>query len=354
MNLLYTKMKIFHYINKIESLTKNKIMAPIHIRVKPTNICNHNCSYCGYRTDNLQLGKDMIIKDYIPENKMMEIIDDAEEMKVKAITFSGGGEPLLYPFMTKTLERLSNTSIKFAALTNGSKLTGKIAEIFAHRGTWIRISIDGWDNKSYSSYRGVPEGEFTKVINNIKKFKKLGGNCRLGVVVIVDKTNHTHVYELIKLLKDTEVDSVKVAPCLISNHKEENDDYHNPIFISVEKQIVQAIIELESNNFEIFNSYHKQLETFEKKYTWCPYLQIVPVIGADQNIYSCHDKAYNLDNGILGSIKNTRFKDFWFSDKNKFFKINPSKNCNHHCVVNENNKLILEYINTDKNHLEFV
>ncbi len=78
MGLLYTKMKIFHYMEKIDSLPKNtdKIMAPIHIRIKPTNVCNHNCWYCAYRADNLQLGKDMVIKDYIPEKKMMEIIDD--------------------------------------------------------------------------------------------------------------------------------------------------------------------------------------------------------------------------------------------------------------------------------------
>ena len=34
-------------------------------------------------------------KDGIPEPKMMEIIEDIIEMKVKAVTLSGGGEPFL-------------------------------------------------------------------------------------------------------------------------------------------------------------------------------------------------------------------------------------------------------------------
>ena len=91
----YTQLKIFHFKEKIDSLpiSNPKILSPIHIRIKPTNVCNHNCKYCAYRAENLQLGQDMEIKDSIPKEKMIEIIDDLIEMDVKAVTFSGGGEP---------------------------------------------------------------------------------------------------------------------------------------------------------------------------------------------------------------------------------------------------------------------
>ena len=356
MSLLYTKMKIFHYKEKIDSLpvSVDNIMPPLHIRIKPTNVCNHNCSYCAYRMENLQLGKDMVVKDYIPEEKMREIISDIIEMGVKAVTFSGGGEPFCYPFLLESVKKLSGSSVKFAALTNGSKLEGEIAEYFASYGTWLRISLDGWDDESYSSYRGVPRGEFTKVFRNISNFNKMKGRCILGGVVIVDKKNYAHIYDLVERLKNAGVNGVKIAPCLISNNAKENNDYHSPIFNDVKELISQIVDDLEDKDFDIFDSYHEQLDTFNKKYSWCPYLQINPVIGADQNVYACHDKAYNLDNGLLGTIKDVRFKDFWFSDKSKFFRISPVKDCNHHCVVNEKNKLILEYLNADREHLEFV
>lgn len=356
MGLLYTKMKIFHYTEKINSLPKNtdKIMPPIHIRIKPTNVCNHNCSYCSYRAEGLQLGKDMVTKDYIPQQKMMEIIDDVDEMGVKAITFSGGGEPFLYPYLLDAVKKLSKTPIKFAALTNGSRLTGEVAKIFAHHGTWLRISIDGWDDESYSNYRGVPHGEFTKVMDNIKNFKLMGGKCLMGISIIVDKTNYSHLYDFIKKLKDIGVNSVKIAPCVISNSVEENNIYHRDIFVAVKEQINKVINELKEDCFEIFDSYHEQLETFEKDHTWCPYHQILHVIGADQNIYSCQDKAYNFEEGLIGSIKDMRYKDYWFDNKNKFFKINPSIHCLHHCVANDKNKLVLEYLGADEEHMGFV
>ena len=96
---VYAKMKIFHFKSQLDLLTKdkNKIVSPIHVRIKPTNLCNHNCWYCSYRMPKLQLGKNMKTTDYIPKQKIVEIICDLKEMGVKAVTFSGGGEPFCYP-----------------------------------------------------------------------------------------------------------------------------------------------------------------------------------------------------------------------------------------------------------------
>lgn len=354
MGNIYTKMKVFHFKEKIDSLprSKDKIMAPVHIRIKPTNVCNHRCSYCAYRAPNLQLGKDMESRDTVPKEKMMEIIDDLDEMGVKAVTFSGGGEPFCYPHLLEAAKRLSKTRIKFASLTNGALLRGEVAKVFAEYATWVRISIDGWDDESYSSYRGTGPGEFLRIIENIRDFKSHEGKCLLGASIIVDRKNASHILELIGKLKEAGVDSVKVAPCIISNKGNENNEYHAPIFDTVKDQISEA--KSKFSGFEISDSYHSQLDSFRKSYEWCPYLQVLPVIGADLNIYPCQDKAYNLDEGLIGSIKTVSFREFWFSDKNKFFKIDPSRHCNHHCVADNKNKMILEYLDADENHLEFV
>lgn len=356
MGVLYTKIKIFHFREKLESLPRqdNRILAPLHIRLKPTNLCNHNCWYCAYRVKKLQLGKDMAIKDFIPREKIMEIIDDLAAMKVKAVTFSGGGEPFCYPYFKELLRKISLTQIHFASLTNGTLLKGEAAQVFAHHGTWIRISLDGWDDASYSRYRGVRKGEFTALLKNIRDFIRLKGKCYLGICINVDQENARHIFDLTKRLKGLGVYSVKIAPCLISNASSQNNKYHKKIEPIVRKQIQQCREKLMDKGFELFDSYHGQLDSFKKSYKWCPTLQVVPVIGADLNVYSCQDKAYNLKNGFLFSIKKRSFKEAWFSDKKNFFKIDPSSNCNHHCVHHGLNNNILDYLYADKEHLSFV
>lgn len=356
MGLKYSRFKIFHYKDKLDSLSKEtkQIQAPLQIRIKPTNVCAHNCWYCAYKADNLQLGKDMVTKDYIPKEKMFEIIDDVSNMGVKSITFSGGGDPFHYKYFVETIQRLSKTTVKFATLTHGALLNGDIAKLFAKYGSWVRISIDGWDDKSYSEYRGVKEGEFSKVIANIKNFKALGGKCSLGMVLVIDKKNISHLYEMSKMFYTLGVNSIKISPCIVSNDAKVTNDYHNEIYDYAKEQIDKVKKDFGSEVFEIFDAYHRIEEKFTINYEWCPYIQICPVIGADQNLYTCHDKAYNLDNGVLGSLKDISLKEFWFSDKNNFFKVNPKKDCKHHCAINDANKMILEYVDIDKEHMDFV
>ncbi|WP_373071988.1 radical SAM/SPASM domain-containing protein [Sulfurimonas sp.] len=351
----YSNLKIFHYQNKLDSLPKNitDIKAPIHIRIKPTNVCNHDCWYCAYKADNLQLGQDMVERDYIPHDKMMQIIDDCKEMGIKAITFSGGGEPFTYRYFTDTIKKVIESNISFASLTNGSRLKDEIAELFAYNATWVRVSIDGYDDESYAEYRGVKIGEFSKIVDNMKKFASLPNRtCNLGVSFIVDNKNYSKIYEFSQLMKDIGVDSIKISPCIVDNDGTKNNEYHKPFYDQAKAMSIKVKQELEDNNFEVNELYHWQEEASAKDYEWCPYSQILPVIGADLNIYPCQDKAYNLDNGLMGSIKDSSFKEFWFSDKNNFFKINPKVHCNNHCVADNKNKMILDYLNVE--HLGFV
>ncbi len=352
----YSKLKIFHYPEKLASLPREseEIRPPIHVRIKPTNVCGHHCWYCAYRYDDLQLGKDIDLREVIPRDRMMEIIDDLVEMGVQAVTFSGGGDPFYYPHLAEAARKLADSPIRFASLTNGARLEGEKAEIFSQHASWVRISIDGWDAASYAKYRGVKETEFDRVVTNMRNFAAMGGPCRLGVSLIVDKDNAPHVYEQIAMAHSVGAASIKVSPCIVSDHGIDNNTYHDAFFDDVNAQIEQAKRDFESERFEVYHAYHRQEVVFEKQYHWCPFLQILCVIGADLRVYACQDKAYNLDSGLLGSIQEMRFKDFWMNNKDKFFQINPALHCNHHCVADGKNKLVLEYLGADFEHGEFV
>ena len=76
MGLLYTRMKVFHYQEKLDSLPADTpaVLPPLHVRIKPTNVCNHDCWYCGYRRENIQLGKDMNVREQIAPETMARML----------------------------------------------------------------------------------------------------------------------------------------------------------------------------------------------------------------------------------------------------------------------------------------
>ena len=354
MSTYYSSLKFLNFKDQLHAISNGEIVAPVHIRVKPMNLCNHNCWYCAYRTDNVILGEDMDEKDQIPKKKMIELAHEFVEMGIKAVTFSGGGEPLLYKPLPEIIEILAKGDIRIASLTNGSNLKGKVADAFAKHGTWIRVSIDAWDDESYVKSRGAKKNDFSKLIENIKAFTDRKSSCVLGVSLIVGDNNYNHIAEVCTLLKASGADHVKISGAVVSNESTGNNSYHKSIKDEVAKQISESK-KLESKNFKILNHYHDLEERFEKSYHTCPFLQFLTVVGADQEVYTCQDKAYT-ESGKMGSIADRSFKEFWFSKENlRFLKtFNPSKKCELHCVSHSKNLAIHEYLSIDKEHGYFV
>ena len=354
MDNVYSKLKFLRFNDQLEALEKGHMAPPVHVRIKPMNPCDHDCWYCAYHDENLQLGNLMEYKDRLPREKMMEIVDDLEAMGVKAVTFSGGGEPLIYPHIAEAASKIGKAGIKLATLTNGSHLHEDIAEAFARYGTWIRVSIDGWNAESYAKIRNVKLTEFDKVINNMRNFADLKSSCVLGINYVIDNQNYGHVLEFAKLMKDAGVNHMKIMGVLVSNDGRESNQYHEAFRGTVFEQIEKAK-SLEDEKFQIIDHYHEFPERFDKEYTTCPSTQFLTIIGADSKVYSCHDKAYT-ELGLLGSIENRRFKDFWYSEENRkrIREINPSKDCQHHCAEHSRNLMLHEYMGVDQGHMEFV
>ena len=346
----YSALKVVWHPEKLNSLIEKKVTAPVYVRVKPTNRCNHGCFYCTYadRSGGEQslsgLHEDMSIRDEMPFEKLTEILDDFKEMKVGAVTYSGGGEPTFYPHIVKTLEKTLENGIDLSMITNGQKLEGDVARLLSEA-HWVRISADYVDAKMFSDIRKRPEKWFYKLQENVQNFAKTKKReCSLQVNLVVSEINQSGIYDSIKLFREWGVENVKVAPVWVP----EFEKYHAPFREKVVEQMNRATAELSRDGFSIYDNYEKYFEvggTTQRHYTSCPIMQIVPVVGADQKVYFCHNKAYSKD-GCLGSIEKKSFKELWFSEESAriFKEFDPSKSCNHECANDRKNLAIHELI----------
>lgn len=362
MGRLYSDLKLLRQTGRLEALLEDRAFAPAHVRIKPINRCNHDCWYCAYRADTLSLGGEMDQSDRLPTDKLFEIADDIVGMGVKAVTFSGGGEPLLYKELPEVVERLRRGGVRVATLTNGSNLRGRMADAFAEHGTWVRISLDAWDDASYAEARGVANGAFSRLMDNIADFVARDTDCVLGVSLIVGEANHGHVADVCATLASLGVDHVKISGAVISNDRAENNAYHRRFAHAVTAQIVQAREMVAGvkggrggRGTTIVDHYHETNETFERGYRSCPFARFLTVIGADGGVYLCQDKAYTTQ-GRLGSLDGRRFRDFWFDPETqeRLRGFDPSESCRHHCVAHGKNIALHEILATDPEHALFV
>ena len=192
----YGDLKMVWHGKKLASLRDEVITAPIYVRVKPTNSCNHNCFYCVYNPEFSSIHPESDRNAMISKEKMMEILRDLREMKVKAITYSGGGEPLTYPYIIEVLKKTLDYKIDLSMITNGQHLFGEAAELLG-KGRWVRVSLDYPDEETFAKIRGQSKELFHQIKKNLKDFYSIKDpHCSFGVNCVIREHNFDKLFEI--------------------------------------------------------------------------------------------------------------------------------------------------------------
>lgn len=349
----YSQLKVFYHQDIIQNLLNGKRCQPAYIRIKPTNKCNHNCNYCHYKNSYLDLDE-FNPSDEIPRDKMLEIVEDMKNMGVKAVTFSGGGEPLLYPHIEETMQAVLDAKIDLSIITNGSLLKGRRAEILA-KAKWVRLSIESISDEEYCRIRGIKKGSFDELCENIASFAKIkDDSCELGINVVVNNENYKEIRQMAELMKSLGANHVKFAP-LVSNNTWE---YHEKFKDEVTDVLKKLQKELTTDRFKIIDLYTGDFSNsviFEREYSKCPLKEFICIIGANQKVYYCQDKAYLAD-GVVCDLTLGSFKELWNSQQTTtlFKEFDAKKICGQHCVHDSRNELLNSFLDMDRNHINFI
>lgn len=279
----------------------------------------------------------------LPTAKLKEVLNDLKEIGVKAVTYSGGGEPLMHPGIVQVLDYTQALGIDLSIITNGQSLTGERARALRHA-KWVRVSVDYNDAKQFSAHRNMPEHLFEAILKNLKAFsEQKSPDCDLFVNYIVHKGNYEGLVEAAQLFKEHGAENVRFSPMWTPGFKV----YHALIQFPVEKQLRQ-IQKMCDEKFTVNTTYDltSSANTSHRSYHKCLFTQVVPVVAADANVYACHNKAYD-EKGKIGSIANKRFKDLWFSDEAKTFfdTLDPIRDCQHQCANDGKNLLMHQIMN---------
>ena len=347
----YSQFKVFHHHDRLDMLDAGERCAPIYIRIKPTNACNHNCYYCTYAAGNSVNRGSVNRADSIPWPKLREIIRDMADMGVKAVTFSGGGEPLTYSHIREAAEMVCEAGIDYSLISNGQLLKGETARAFV-RAKWVRVSLDSSDGDLDCKMRGLTWGAFDDVCANLEEFSKIkAANCVLGINYVVGNENYHLVYQAAKLVKELGADNIKFSA--LAGAEDDKRDSKAAI-----RAIQHAKEDFEDEHFKIVSNYEQELtEEFlsERQFDYCYTKELVTVIAADQKVYLCHQRAYD-PRAVLGDLKNASFKEVWFAPETivRAKALRPRCDCKNPCVYEERNILLENYFSKDRNHINFI
>jgi organic radical activating enzyme len=181
-------------------------ITPIHAQFMPTYKCNFSCSFCSCSKRN----KD----DEMSFDKVKLIINNLKIVGCKAVTITGGGEPLCHPQINQIIELFNHNNIKVGLATNGSLLNSKFISKSSSI-TWCRISAS--DNIIFnSSYCKKLEEVFNEYSNINWAFSYVVSEVPnevniANMVKFANKNNITHIRLVSDLFKSEKVNLDKIS-----------------------------------------------------------------------------------------------------------------------------------------------
>ncbi len=314
-NTPFSYGKIFHHLDVLHEIKhRPEDVCPVTLELHLTNKCSHNCLFCMYKKE---IRESNICSAEIPFDIAESIIDDAARMGVKAITYSGGGEPTLHPQFKAISTIGSDYSIDQGLITNGSMLHHKdICEHIVNNFKWVRISVDAGSDSVYKILHGNC-CDFSKTIDGIKQLCVINNNrIKIGISFLLTSFNSCDMIKLYDILSSIGVDYLQIKPMIMS--KNQKSIHNNYITQAIVDDIETLIQKAEKDNkikvyvlFDQFKNIIGNEHTFDK----CHGHALYPVISAIQEIFVCCMHLHN-DSMKYGKItKNNSFYDIWRSKK---------------------------------------
>ena len=162
----------------IDKVIRTGQISPAHMKINITNRCNQNCSYCC--RNNVDRDLEM------PFDDILETISTYRNLGCKAVTISGGGEPLMHPQIDKIIDAATSIGGKAGLITNG-RLLDRLTAATLKKLTWIRVSI--------------PEETDLDYWYSLEGAARVSPNVDWGAShVITNKFNIEHIKEIIEFV----------------------------------------------------------------------------------------------------------------------------------------------------------
>jgi len=361
----YSSNKIFHHRDRIDELKSGELTNPLQVYLVISDLCNQDCNFCAYRMSGYTTNQLFGVRvnntvnnnpnRRIPYEKCLEILDDCQQMGVKAIQITGGGEPSVHPFHDKIYQAVLDRGMDLALISNGVILRDEAIPPLLNA-TWVRFSIDSSNPESYAKVRKSTVEHYGRVWGNVRKLvsykKDRGSKVTIGLGFVVTSDNWMEVEEFVILAKESGVDNVRISAVF----QPSNIGYFSKFFNEAYELCRLAKDKHEDGKFIVFNNFGYRCDDLIREnpdYSFCGYQHLTTYIGGDMNVYRCCVTAYS-NHGLLGSISDRRFSEFWNSEERISKLTNFDARSCERCMFNEKNKTILYAIDKHPEHVNYI
>lgn len=274
--------KLMFHLDILTKWKNNEVFPPLFIEFGPVSGCNHHCIHCYVKGINQKI-------KLMKEDVYLRFMKEIGEYGVKAIVLAGCGEPLIHKSTVKAIEIARANGTDVGLFTNGILINDNNAQSLLKNLTFIRFTINGCSEESYTKIHRCNYKDWEKAIENLKKAvsykRKSDSECTIGVYTILLNENMAELEGWVMELQKIGVDYVIIKPPEVGLDKIKFVDL---VKIENYEPVLKRIAEINSPDFMVEIRWDLFLEGCVKDYKRCLGLPFMCAVDADGSVYSCN------------------------------------------------------------------
>ena len=361
-NIFNPQAKVVANADRVIEFFEKGTSPPVLVEIDPSNACNHGCYFCISSYIHLPESKNLETFDRSIMNKdmLMSVCRDFVDMDVRAVNWTGGGEPTLNPHLKEAIQYLGENSIKMGMFTNGTLLDKwDLFDTLVDNMTWVRFSVDAGTPETYNNVRRAKKGQtWDKMALNLTKLVEVNNQkdkkINIGVGFVITPDTYHEIVDFAKFFSKFDVDYCQYKPEIVNRERESGVQRKIKFWNDKVEPLLAEAKNILGDKYQI-NGYKLQdLENdpalYGRSYKKCLGSQIQPCIGADGHVYVCTNhrgyKQYS-----YGDLKESSFKNIWNNVEKRRSVMNVIDNvekfskCTELCKPHESNKMCWELYN---------
>ena len=361
--------KVIANSDRVIEFLETGTTSPILVEIDPSNACNHGCFFCISSYIHLpeSKGLETFDRSIMPRKMLLEVCQDFVDMDVRAVNWTGGGEPTLNRHTKEAIEFVGkNSDIKMGMFTNGTLLDRwDMFDTLVDHMTWVRFSIDAGGKELYNSIRRAKDNDdWDKMNSNLKKLiavnNSKGRPLDLGVGFVITPDTYEGILGFAEYFTDFDLDYCQFKPEVVNREREDGIQRDIDFWNEKIEPLLTKAKDILGDKFQINGYKLDDLENdpdlYGRSYKKCLGSQIQPLVGADGHVYVCTNhrgyKQYS-----YGSLRDRSFKEIWNDIEarkkvmHQIDNVECFSNCTQLCKPHESNKAVwnisLEYEKAD-------
>lgn len=310
--LLTNEKIIRHYVERHNKNEDN--LGPLAVEFHWTSACNYDCTHCSYGSRRQDRGR-------LSEEIISSTISDLASLGTRAVYLSGGGEPTTLQKWDLFAEKILDSDIDIALITNGVLINESQLELI-RKMNYIAVSVYSTDKQYYNLITGANKFEQQFSLPGLIKSKPY--KCVVGARCVINSTNYRDIISIYAQAIESQFDYIIFIPAVDYEKRGvaltfEELEYVRYLIqsrideIDTDRTNLESVLRKGIKHYEPTDYRNNMLDTSK-----CEILSLRTnaFINYDGGVYLCQPHIGN-KNYCIGNLNEKTFKQIWNSTKHK-------------------------------------